>query len=177
MSCPSSETAAAWLLNELSEEQAEAFEEHYFACDACFQRTAALENAHRLLKSALPAVLTPERRRALEGEHAVSVPVSPRERQVMRLDPEHPVGFWLLRADLTDAARVDIAAFDPAGNSVLSLRDVPFDATEGAVTLACQLHYRDLTPGNQLHAELTVFDAGGRERRYEGYVLDHDFRT
>lgn len=175
MSCPSTETAAAWLLNELSEEEARAFEEHYFACEACFLRTAALERTERLLRRALPAVLTPERRRALEDESAIAVTVAPNARGVMRLDAQHPVGFWLLRADLADAERVDIAACDPDGNPVLSLRDVPFDASVGGVALACQLHYRNLTPGNQLHAELIVVGASGRERRYGGYVLDHDF--
>lgn len=175
MSCPSPETAAAWLSNDLSEEEAERFEEHYFACEACFERATAIERTRNLVQAALPAVLTPERRRALEHGNAVAVPVAPNERRVMRLDALHPVGFWLLRAELADAARVDLAAFDPTGVGVLSLRDVPFDAKEGAVALACQLHYRGLTPENQLHAELTVVDVNGAERRYGGYVLDHDF--
>lgn len=176
MSCPSSETAARWLLHELSEDEAQAFEEHYFGCDACLARVAAVERSRSLLQRTLPTILTPARRQELErGPQAIpAVHVHAGERQLIRLGADAPIGFWVLHADLANAERVDLAVFDETGAPVISLRDVPFDAARGEVVLACQTHYRHLRPGTQIQAELTAHSAD-EQRAVGRYVLDHEF--
>ena len=41
MSCPTLETAAAWLLDALTDSESEAFEEHYFGCERCWGEVKA----------------------------------------------------------------------------------------------------------------------------------------
>lgn len=175
MTCPSTETAARWLLNELSEEEARAFEEHYFDCDACSTRVSNIEQTRRALENALPVILTAERRRKLEAVGPLpTVHVSAGERRLIRLGPETPIGLWVLHANLERAERVNIAVFAQDGTPVFSLRDVPFDRENGEVVLACRTHYRDLAAGTEIEAELSASSADG-ERSLGRYVLDHEF--
>lgn len=176
MKCPTSETAARWLLHELSDEEANAFEEHYFGCDACLEMLERLEKSRILLENALPAILTPERRRELEQrpEPVPAVHVHAGERRSIRLGPERPIGIWVLHAELEHAAEVDIAVFAESGAPVLSLRDVPFDRGAGEVVLACHTHYRHLAAGTKLEAELSARSSTG-EQSLGRYVLCHEF--
>ena len=57
------EAIADYLTNELSEEEAIAFEEHYLQCDVCFQELQVAEDAMNLIEDEGPSILAaPETR-------------------------------------------------------------------------------------------------------------------
>jgi len=178
VTCPNLETIAAWTLDELDEEAARAFEEHYFGCDACTEQAERMQRLVAELEATLPAVLTPARRRRLEAtqRRLTSVAVRPGETATIRIGGDTPVGFWVMRAQLTGAKRVDLAARDANGAPLFAIEDVPFDAERGEVVLACQVHYRNLPGVENMHVSLTATDAEGTHPVGE-YVLDHRFES
>lgn len=176
--CPPLETVVAWALDELAQDPAEAFEEHYFECDRCFRRA---QHVHRLvaeLDASLPALLTSERREELERTvpSLPAVRVRPGERATLRLGGPNQYGLWVMQAPVADAARVDFEARDPHGELVFAHRDVPFDAERGEVVLACQVHYRALPVAGTMRVLLSATDHAGRARVAE-YLLDHEFES
>jgi hypothetical protein len=178
VTCPNLETVAAWTLDELDEEAAGAFEEHYFGCDACVERAERMRRLLTELEATLPAVLTPARKRRLEATqpHPTSVVVRPGETATIRLGADSPVGFWVIQAELTGAKRVDFEARDANGAPLFAIKDVPFDAERGEVVLACQLHYRNLPGIQSMHVRLAATDTQGT-RPVGEYVLDHRFES
>lgn len=182
MSCPSLETAAAWVLGEAADgadpSALDRFEEHYFGCDLCLARALRLQRVVALVRASVPLLLTGERRRALEalypGMPAVSVDAG--GRATIRLGPESPVGLWVMRAPLARATRVDFEALDAEGARMMSLRDVPFDAARGEVVLPCQWHYRVIGgPSAEMRVRLTIGEPEGA--RPVEYILDHEFES
>ena len=179
MSCPSLETAAAWVLGEAPADALERFEEHYFGCDLCLARTARLQRVVELLRASVPLVLTADRRRELEALYPglPAVKVDPGQRATIRLGPSIPVGIWTMGAPLARAKRVDLEALDARGVSMMLLRDVPFDAARGEVLMPCQWHYRVIGgTTSELHIRLTLDEPGGARPVFE-YILDHEFES
>lgn len=176
MSCPNLETIAAWTLDELEPEAAEAFEEHYFGCDACLAQAQALRRIVTELGAALPPILTEARRHALAASHPghTVVDVHPGQTASLALGNAAPVGLWVMHAPLADAARVDFEARDAQGGLMFALNDVPFDRERGEVVLACQVHYRALPGTARMQATVTSTDTRGA-RAASSYVLDHFF--
>lgn len=178
MSCPSLETVVAWALDELGRHDAERFEEHYFGCDRCFERA---EHVHRLvaeLDAALPPLLTPERRRGLEGKHAAipSVRLEPGEKGRLRMGAPTGLGMWVMHAPVHDAACVDLEARALDGQLLFTFKDVPFDAEREEVVLACQVHYRALATPTIFRVSVHAKNRAGAERVSE-YTLDHEFEA
>ena len=176
MNCPNLETIAAWTLDELEPEASQAFEEHYFGCDACLAQARELRRIVTELGAALPPILTEERRRALDASHPghTVVDVHPGETASLHLGNAAPVGLWVMHAPLDGARRVDFEARDASGALMFALSDVPFDRNRGEVVLACQVHYRALPGTARMQATLTTTDARGA-RAASAYVLDHFF--
>jgi anti-sigma factor RsiW len=175
MTCAALESIAAWVQGELSEVDSDAFEEHFFGCDACTSNARRLLRLVGQLASALPPVLTPERRRALGARHPrlPAVDVEPGQRRQLRIGETQPVGVWLIRAPLAGATRVDLEA-SAGGTRLFYLADVPFDAMRGEVVLACQAHYSALPP--VLEVTLRASGPDGPRPATE-YILDHDFEN
>lgn len=178
MTCPNLETVAAWTLDELDEEASNAFEEHYFGCDACVEQAERMRRLVSELEATLPAVLTQARRKRLEATQPrpTSVAVRPGETATIRLGGDAPVGFWVMHAPLSGVERVDFEARDANGAPLFAIEDVPFDAERGEVVLACQVHYRNLPGIQSLHVSLTATDAQG-SRPVGNYILDHRFES
>lgn len=178
MSCPELESVAAWCLGELPEAAGEAFEEHFFGCEACLQQTDRMSRLLAQLGASLPPVLTPARREALEaarpGLQAVRVRAG--ERATLHMSAQAPVGVWLLQAELEQVTQVDLDARTADGVLQFRLIDVPFDARRGEVALACQLHYRALPGSPQMYATLTA-DGPSGPRTLGNYTLDHQFEA
>jgi len=175
--CVTLELVAAWVLGELPVAESEAFEEHFFGCDACASQARRVERLVMQLAAALPPVLTPERRQVLAAQNPrmPAIAVEPGQRATIRLGGAQPVGVWVMRAPLDGATRVDLEA--RAGDMALfALVDVPFDAVLGEVVLACQAHYSALPGGTELRVRLTVTGLGG-ERPVGEYILDHEFES
>jgi len=175
VTCPTLETAAAWVLDELPTAEAEHFEEHYFGCDACFRRVVDIERAKQQLATSVPPLLTERRLEALTAERRLeTVHVEPGARALIELGGDRSVGVWIMHAALADVSRVDLEARGESGDVVFAFNDVPFDRARGQVLLACQLHYRALPGGPKLLVQLREpAEAGGRE--LGRYHLDHRF--
>lgn len=176
MSCASLETIAAWALGELPEAQAEAFEQHYFGCSACFARAEQMQALSESLRRALPPVLTGSRSRALESglPGLVQAHVKPGEKGLIELGSQRPVGVWYLHCNLEGVARVDLEARSLAGEALFAFRDVPFDAERGVVAMPCHLHYRSFGMDPLFQARLTSVEPAG-SRLIAEYALDHQF--
>ena len=177
MSCPSLEIVAAWILGELSESEADAFEEHYFGCDVCLERAEGMERLVGQLGASVPFLLTPERRRALEPKCRTTVPVEVGAEATIHLGPRAELGFWVMRAPLEQANTVDIEARDANGALLFAFEDVPFDRERGEVVLACQSHYRALhADGGAMRVRLMLTGDAGK-RPVGDYVLHHVFES
>jgi hypothetical protein len=174
------ETAAAWLLGELSETEAEAFEQHYFVCDTCFARVQRLERTVAVLSASLPMTLTPARRDALVARGTVSVvEVEPGQRASLRLSHAAPSGLWVMHFAEPSVTRVDLEARRASGQVLMGLPDVAFDAEEGRVYMPCQIHYQARFGPQEttLVVSLSAVDASGGSRKLGEYFLDHEFES
>jgi hypothetical protein len=176
MNCPDLETLGAYCLGELADADGASFEEHYFACDRCTGRLARMQAFVGQLETMLPHILTPERRKRLEasGQPLAVTRLAPGGHGTIRFGGPTALGFWILRAPLSTAERVDFELREAGGAPVLALRDVPFDREQGEVVLACQSAYRELGVPTALRARISSVEASGRSAVSE-YVLDHLF--
>lgn len=175
MSCPSLERLAEWFLGASDEEESNRVEEHIFSCDRCADRATRMEALVQRLRTALPPVLTPERRKSLE-EGARELPVtavSPGTSATLLFEKGSEIGFWLMQQDLSGVERVDCQLLAEDGSPLFSLPDVPFDAERHEIVLACHVHYRLTGPADMV-ARVTSVDAAG-ERRTTEYRLMHRY--
>ena len=177
MTCPTLETAAAWVLDELPTDEAERFEEHYFGCGSCFQRALSIERAKKHLATSVPPLLTQKRHEVLAARRRLeAVHVQPGASAVIQLDEQRAVGIWIMHAALEGVTRVDLEARGDNDDVVFAFNDVPFDQERGQVLLACQVHYRALPGGPKLVVKLTEpAGVGERGRELGRYILDHQF--
>jgi hypothetical protein len=177
VSCPTPETAAAWLLGELAETEAEAFEQHYFECTACFESVQRLERTAQVLSVALPFTLTRARRDALVARTPLrSVSLQPGERATLQLSADEPAGLWVMCFTGPTVERVDLEARSASGQMLFGLADVAFDAEQGRVYMPCQIHYQYVFPNaSTLVVALSSPEAGGGARELGRYILDHHY--
>jgi hypothetical protein len=178
VTCPALETVAAWVLDELPEEEGEAFEAHYFGCASCFANARRLQQLKQQLQASLPPVLTSQRHRELTAERQglPAIHVQPGEQATIRLGHTNAVGVWVMHCRLDGVTRVDLEARGPDGQLFFTERDVPFDADRGQVVLACQVHYRALPMGPLFQARLTSVEVEG-PRLLGEYMLNHEFES
>lgn len=175
MNCPSLEKLAAWFLEAADDADTGGVEEHIFSCDRCAGRAERMETLVERLRTRLPPILTPERRRSLEqtAPELPTSPVSPGTSAILEFRKGTDIGFWILQCDLSGIERVDCALLAEDGATLMSLPDVPFDAERQEVVLACHVHYRALGPADMV-ARLTAIDGAGQSRTAE-YRLLHRF--
>lgn len=149
----SAEQLARFWLDEISEEEAIDLEDHVFQCDACdasLRRFAAIGQGIRVSHAMerLPPLLTSEQLAALrargmrlEVEHLSPGAVSKR-----LVDPSLDGLVWVLHADLSAAARVDLEICSPEGLRLVLLPGAPLDRETGGVILACARHTAEVVP-------------------------------
>lgn len=176
MSCPALDVLAAYCTNELPAADADSFEEHYFSCDRCAALLERMRGLVDRLETLIPHLLTPERRRRLEatGQPLAVERLEPGDRRTIIFRPGTELGFWVMHAPVSTAARVDFELQTADGAPVLALSDVPFDRDREELVLACQNAYRDLHETTALHARIRATDASGQSSVSE-YFLDHVF--
>lgn len=172
MSCPTLEAVAAWTLGDLSGEEGEAFEAHWFACDDCRARSERMLVLVRFLNAMTPTFLTTARRELLEKAGPLPVTaVSPGQEGELRFAGKD-TGMWIFRMNLTGVDRVD-CHFLHEGTTFQSFPDVPFDAGRGEIALACRTHYQAVAPP-RFSVRLTS-TSGGVTRPIAEYVVSHIF--
>lgn len=172
MSCLTMETLAAWSLGDLTPAEANACEDHWFACDRCARRAEGMLALTRTLAGMTAAFLTRERRELLEKSGPLEI-VRVLPGQGGRLSfGGRDTALWVLQGDFSGAERVD-CEFVLEGTPFASFPDVPFDAERGEVALACRTHYAAVAPA-RFAVRLTV-RAGAVTRPPGEYELDHVF--
>jgi anti-sigma factor RsiW len=178
VTCPPLSTVAAYCLDELAETDAASIEEHFFECDACLARVLKMRALCDQLAGMLPHVLTERRRRDLEasGQPLAVMHVAPGERAALTFPPGVGVGFWVLRAPVAGAERVDLELCTHEGARIIALSDVPFDRGREEVVLACQTAYGALGLSPDVVARVVVVDPSGQQGVNE-YLLDHVFES
>jgi anti-sigma factor RsiW len=180
MSCPSLEAVAAWLLSDSSEAEQEAFEEHYFGCQACWARVQRLERTLQVLSRGMPVTLTRARHDALVAREPLPMAdVQPSGRATLRLSRVAPAGVWVMHFSEPSVARVDLQGRSSSGQVLFGLLDVAFDAEQRRVYMPCHLHYQHSFGGQDstLVVELRAVDPGGAQRKLGEYILDHEFES
>jgi hypothetical protein len=172
------ETLVALWCGELPAEEAEALEEHLFACDACADASARLGVLVAGLRGFIPPVISHAHRDRLaaSGVRLRVTPVEPGVDVEVFFAPEFDLLVHALKGDLAHADRVDIVLLDPAGIPRLEFEHVPFDRQTGEVLVACQRHYETLgaVPGDprfSVHAY-----EGGVRRQVGSYFVRHQWR-
>ena len=179
MTCPSLETVAAWLLGDLTDEEGSAFEEHYFGCEACFDRAERMQGLILKLETALAPILTANRLATLETRRGSlpTVHVQPGESGTVRLGGTHSLAVWALHCELAGVTRVDFEAQRETGEALFTFRDVPFDAERGQVLLPCHVHYyRVPSAPPRFFARLNARDSSG-SRPLGEYLLNHELEN
>ncbi|HEY6562830.1 MAG TPA: zf-HC2 domain-containing protein [Polyangiaceae bacterium] len=180
MSCPSLENWTAWVLGELAPDTEDELTGHLFECAACTSQAESVERLVTELRGMLPPLLTPERRKRLEAELGTEalaiVNVSPGEQATIELGADRPLGFWVMRADVQGAERLDCEFLTPDGAPFATFRDVPFDAERGELIVCCQLHYQALGADEEMRVRVSSVGAAG-SRPIAEYRLNHIFHV
>lgn len=173
-SCPlDSALLGDYFLDDLSENQASAVEDHVFECDRC---AAAFERAGRLataLEEIVPPVISDGRlKRLLHAGQALRVTkVEPGSHVAVEFSRDVDFLIHALQAQLAKTARVSLQLCTPEGEPLVEFEDVPFEPDTGQVLVACQRHYMEKFPTRSV---FRLFDtSGGRRDRLGEYFVDH----
>jgi hypothetical protein len=141
------ETLVAYWAGDL--ERPEEVEVHVFACDACAEASASVAAITERLRALVPPVLSPERLASLRAR-GIAIKdnvVKPGVRSYARFDDAEIVIHHLSGLDLAAATSVALVVrVEETGEILLESSQVPFDAAEGAVLVACQRHFAVFPP-------------------------------
>ena len=167
---PTLEELAALWCGDASD--ADAVEDHVFACDPCGVTYARLGAVYEALGTAvLPVVSHAQRDRLIaNGTRMHFTPVEPGVDARATFAHDIDLLVHVLKADLTAAERVDLTVV--ADPHTFTLEDVPFDARTGEVLIACQRHYQHSFPPDPPFV-LTIHERGAK--REERYRVIHQF--
>ena len=166
------ETLVALWAGELAD--ADAVEEHLFACDDC---AAAVEQLDRVLSGMLemvPPVISAELldRFARRGLKMREIAFQPGDHGEAFFAAELDLLIFRLRADLANAQRIDVEIHTP--RLQFHFHHVPFDAARGEVLVACQQHFQLYQQPGDADPEFRVYAyADGARRRVASYVIKH----
>ena len=137
--CPSDETLVDLWAGELDEQAAEAVDEHLFGCKACAAETERLAGVVGALREKIPFVISHAHRERLVAA-GMRVQVTEVDRSTppvasatARFAANVDLLVFALRADVSDADRVDVELASPTGTPRYLVEDVPFDREAGEV--------------------------------------------
>lgn len=166
----SAEELADFAASLLEERESEDLEAHLFSCRDCALEAEKVFALGFAVRRAVPPVLSVDRYQELshEGRIATVNSISPGEVSEVRF----PEGQSLLvhrlgGSDLSRARRADVSLFDREGALLARYDDVPFDAEQGEVLIACQKHFADFFPHDiDFRVDVTLDDQRKKETRY-----------
>jgi hypothetical protein len=149
------ETLVDYWAGELPPGEADAVEEHLFACATCTAASCRVAAVTETLRAAVLPAVTRRRLDALRarGHRIDENGFSPGERREVDFAPDTEFLVHRLEGlELEDAERVSFRIVaESTGEPISELEAVPFEPAEGAVLIACQRHFASLPPD-------TVFD-------------------
>jgi hypothetical protein len=169
------ETLVALWTGELPDQEA-ALEEHLFSCDECAQAFERFAKLAIGLREFIPPVLSHAHRDRLvaQGARICNTPVEANRPVRARFAPELDLLVHVLRADLSDAERVDVEAIAPDASWRFLFELVPFDRTTGEVLIACQRHFETMFPGDPTFRLFAV--SAGQRKHLGDYRVEHIWR-
>ena len=155
------ERLVAYWADDLSERDLEAADEHLMGCASCSQRSEHIAQVSQTLRELLPPVVSEAQLAALRARGSIVSDnvMEPGERREVWFPASADVLIHRLRGlDFTDAEQVSFSIHDErSGTVMVTMPDVPFDASSGEVLVACQRHYASMPPD-------TVMDVRVRRR-------------
>jgi hypothetical protein len=167
------ETLVAWYAHELSESDADALEQHLFACDACAAASEELGLLIGGLREVIPPAISSalRERLAASGHRILFTPCTPDATATARFAPDVDLMVHALRGDLSRAERVDVEILGGAGDVRVSLEEIPFERDE--VLLVCQRHYRHMFGEAEQPTFRVLATEGGEKRKVGDYLVIH----
>jgi len=179
MTCPSPipyETLVALWAGELTGADADAVDEHLFACDRCAAASEQLGVVLATMRELIPPVMTRAQRDQLaaRGLRILDLAFDPGARGEATFARELDLLVFTLRGDFAGAERVDVEVGVEGLPPVMECLHVPFDPARGEVLIACQQHFRDMAALYPGDPEFRVFaTAAGTRRMVGSYVIKH----
>ena len=140
-----------YLNGELSEPDEQVLESHLFRCTRCAAEAERLGGLAAAIGTSIPPILSSSRFTGLERDgriEKVNV-MAPGQTAVVRYPEAGRLlvhRFSLSGVDLSRAKRIDIDLTLPGGEAVARFENVPFDAENGEVLVACQSHFAESFP-------------------------------
>jgi hypothetical protein len=175
MNHPSAEQLAAYWLGELPEADAQALEEHVFACGVCTAASARMAALPRAIAVAVRAIVSTADAARIKARDPLvrRVVVAAGERAIVDFSAGAHAQLVAFQTDLQGVTRVDVRLSSLDGETITVEEDVPFDSEAGTITIACRVHFA--TAGQfplevSLHAEAI---RGGLRHSLGSIVLDH----
>jgi putative zinc finger protein len=167
------ETLVDWWAGDLDDARASAVEEHLLGCEACSAVAGRVAATAETLRTMVPPVVRPERLQGLAraGVRILENPIEPGQTNDFHFPKDVDLAVHVLGGLAFEAgARVDVTLRSIATGAVLGhFEDAPFDASRGAVYLACQRDYAQLD--HDLIAEVRV----AKDRPPAHYTILHHF--
>jgi hypothetical protein len=170
----------AYWRGELAGEEGEAIEAHVFGCDGCTRKlTGVAELARGVhavvrgggLRVALTAAAVD--RLARDGLLLRHYRLAPGEQVACTVAAGDDLIVSWLRADLGEAARVDVLWTRPGGEVLARLEDVPLERARGEAILAVGGGEARTWPDTVFVMRLVAVDAGGVDRPLGDYTFNH----
>lgn len=159
--------------------QVEELELHLLGCDSCSALSARVAALTESLRQLYPPLLTADRLRELKarGVAIVENPMLPGERREVVFPADAAILLHRLGGlPLRDAARVSFTLrVEHSGDELVRVEDAPHDAERGEVLVACQQVFSIVPPDTV--AEVSVFDAAGREVQRATYTILHQYAS
>lgn len=149
MRCPiPHELLLAYWAGDVSDAEGEAIEEHVFGCEACLEASSRVGALARAIAETIPPVAIARDIVLAEarGVRQVTNDIRPGVATETWLRAGTDLLVHRLLADLDDVERISVDILLPDGSPLLSFGDVPFEATAGAVLVACQRHFVERFP-------------------------------
>jgi hypothetical protein len=138
-----------YLNGEIPESDEQELESHLFRCAVCSSQAEWLAGLLTSIAVVVPPVLSHSRFAALEREgrvQAINAMLPGQTAKAFYPESGRLLVHRLGGIDLSRAHRIDLDVCAPGGEAFLHVEDVPFDAEQGEILVACQKHFANLFP-------------------------------
>jgi anti-sigma factor RsiW len=163
-------TLVDYWAGDMDDDAAVVLEEHLFGCADCSAASARVGAVTEAVRASIPSVVLRERidRLRATGARVRENGFAPGDRREVEFAADVDLLIHRLGGlDLQGAARVDLwVTSESTGETVGSVDNVPFDAAEGAVFVACQRHYAALPHDTVMTVSVHAPGAPPRTARY-----------
>ncbi|HTM43602.1 MAG TPA: zf-HC2 domain-containing protein [Polyangiaceae bacterium] len=173
VSCPMShEQLVRYWAHDLTDEEADAIDEHLFECVHCFETAGQVAALATGVREALPPVATErdvERARKLGSNVAVNTFTPEQAKEAWFHKDTDVLVHRLQLPPAVQVAKASVQFTTLDGTPLLRFDDVPCE--DRAVLITCQRHYSSLFPSPDNHLIVETTDASGKQTATRFTVL------